>query len=115
MGWCVLATVGGDYKCQTRFAEITGLSQSAISYYLNGHNKIPLDVAEEINAAVAKYLGTTLIGMFSFYHPFEIGAGGTWRVPGDPEWGPWWNTFRTVAPGEPAAEELIGRFPDLFP
>jgi hypothetical protein len=115
LGWCVLATVGGGYKCQTRFAEVTGLSQSAISYYLNGHNKIPFDVAKEINAAVAKCLGSDMIGMFHFFHPFEIGFGLSWAVPGESRWEPWWTSARALAPEELTVEELKTRFPILFP
>ena len=115
LAWCVLATVGGDHSCQTKFADLVGLNQPALSFYLGGRNKLSREIRQQINKAVAKHLGHALIGTDHFFHPFEIGAGTVWAVPGDPRWETWWATFRVVAPENPTSEELKTRYPDLFP
>ena len=115
LAWAILATVGGDHKCQTRFADLTGLSQSAISFYLSGRSRVSTEVRIQINDGVAKHLGHSLIGMNHFAHPFEIGAGAVWAIPGDPRWEVWWTFFRAMAPENPSTKELKERYPDLFP
>ena len=115
LAWCIIATVGDGTGYQTAFGKLVGKSQSAISLYLRGKREISGEIADQISAAVAKHLGSPLIGMGHFCHPFEVGGGYSWVSPGDPRWEGRWAFTRTLDPRNPSQSELEERFPGLFP